>query len=79
VPRFVTVWMAYEVRSGNPFKKYTAFDFDVSKEPIQIRAEGVKLLLQKENTVQFEVVRADFKVTVTGFDLRRDLRIRTHP
>jgi hypothetical protein len=79
VPRFVTVWMAYEVRSGNPFKKYTAFDFDVSKEPIQIRAEGVKLMLQKENTIQFEVIRADFRVTVTGFDLRRDLRIRTHP
>lgn len=79
VPRFVTVWMAYEVRSGNPFKKYTALDFDVGIEPIQIRAEGAKLMLQKENTIQFEVIRADFRVTVTGFDLRRDLRIRTHP
>ena len=28
VPRYITVWMAYEVRSGNPFKKYTSLDFD---------------------------------------------------
>ena len=79
VPRFVTIWMAYEVRSGNPFKKYTPLDFDVGKEPILIKAEGVKLMLHKENTIQFEVLRADFKLTVTGFDIRRDLRIRTHP
>jgi len=79
VPRFVTVWMAYEVRSGNPFKKFTPLDFDVSQEPIRIQAEGVKLMLCRENTIQVEVVRPDFKLTVTGFDTRRDLRIRTHP
>jgi hypothetical protein len=79
VPRFVTIWMAYEVRSGNPFKKYTPLDFDVGKEPILIKAEGVKLMLHKENTIQFEVLRADFKLTVTGFDTRRDLRVRTYP
>jgi hypothetical protein len=79
VPRFITIWIAYEVRSGNPFKKYTSLDFDVSKEPIQIKADGVKLMLCKENTIQIEVIRSDFRVTVTGFDTHRDLRVRTHP
>jgi hypothetical protein len=79
VPRFITLWIAYEVRGGNPFKKYTALDFDVSQEPIQIKADGVKLMLCKENTIQIEVIRSDFRVTVTGFDTRRDLRVRTHP
>ena len=79
VPRFITIWIAYEVRSGNPFKKYTSLDFDVSKEPIQIKADGVKLMLGKENTIQIEVIRSDFRVTVTGFDTHRDLRVRTHP
>jgi hypothetical protein len=41
--------------------------------------EGVKLMLCKENTLQIEVIRSDFRVTVTGFDTRRDLRVRTHP
>ena len=36
-------------------------------------------MLCRENTIQVEVVRPDFKLTVTGFDTRRDLRIRTHP
>jgi hypothetical protein len=36
-------------------------------------------MLGKENTIQIEVVRSDFRVTVTGFDTHRDLRVRTHP
>jgi hypothetical protein len=79
VPRFVTIWMAYEVRSGNPFKKYTPLDFEVSRDPIHVRAEGVKLMLCRENTIVIEVVRPDFNLTVNGFDTRRDLRVRTHP
>jgi hypothetical protein len=79
VPRYITLWIAYEVRSGNPFKKYTPLDFDVSREPIQMKFEGVKPMLCKENTIQIEVIRSDFKVTVTGFDTRRDLRVRTYP
>jgi hypothetical protein len=79
VPRLITLWIAYEVRSGNPFKKYTPLDFDVSREPIQIRSEGARLKLCKENAIQIEVVRSDFRLTVTGFDTRRDLRVRTYP
>jgi hypothetical protein len=67
------------VRSGNPFKKYTLLDFDVSREPIQLKIEGADLMLCKENTIQIEVIRSDFRVTLTGFDTRRDLRVKTHP
>jgi len=27
VPRYISVWTAYEVRSGNPFKRYSPLDF----------------------------------------------------
>jgi hypothetical protein len=79
VPRYITLWIAYEVRSGNPFKKYTALDFDIGREPIQVRADGARLMLCKDNTLQIEVLRSDFRVTVTGFDTRRDLRVKTYP
>lgn len=79
VPRYITVWMAYEVRSGNPFKKYTPLDFDVGKAPVRIDPEGCRLLLAKQNALQVEVMRGDFKLTVTGFDPRRDLRVKTLP
>lgn len=79
VPRYITVWMAYEVRSGNPFKKYSPLDFDVSQMPIQIRLDGGKLLLHKENTIQIEVLRGNFNLAVIGFDPHRDLRVKTVP
>jgi hypothetical protein len=79
VPKIIAVWVAYEVRSGNPFRKYTPLDFDVSREPIRVRVEGARLLLCRDNTLQVEVVRADFSLTVTGFDTHRDIRVRTHP
>jgi hypothetical protein len=79
IPHFITVWVAYEVRGGNPFKKYTPLDFDLSQKPIQIEVHGARLLLCKENTIQIEVVRGDFRLTVIGFDTRRDIRVRTHP
>ncbi|MFC1857673.1 hypothetical protein ACFL9U_06535 [Thermodesulfobacteriota bacterium] len=79
VRRFISVWMAYEVRSGNPFKKYTPLDFDVSQKPITIQLDGGKLLLCKENTIQIEVLGRNFKLTVVGFDPHRDLRVKTNP
>jgi len=73
------VWAAYEVRSGNPFKKYSPLDFQLDRPPIRIRLEGARLHLCKENLIQLEVQQEDFRLAVTGFDTRRDLRIKTIP
>jgi hypothetical protein len=79
VPRYINIWIAYEVRSGNPFKKYTPLDFDLNKPPLKIQVQGANLLLNKENIIQIEVQKGNFKLTVTGFDRHRDLRVRTNP
>jgi hypothetical protein len=79
VPRYITIWLAYEVRTGNPFKKYTPLDFDVGQPPISIRVTGAGLLLNKHNVIQIEVRQGNFKLTVTGFDTNRDLRVKTNP
>jgi len=79
VPRYINIWIAYEVRSGNPFKKYTTLDFDLNKPPIKFQVQGANLLLSKENIIQLEVQKGNFKLTVTGFDIHRDLRIKTNP
>ncbi len=79
IPKYITVWMAYEVRSGNPFKKYTPFDFDAGQPPITIDLHGAKLLLKKENVIQIEVQKGDFYLSVKGFDIHRDLRVKIYP
>ena len=79
IPKIITVWLAYEVRSGNPFKKYTPLDFDAGTPTIQIAVDGARLVLNKHNVIQLEVRHIDFRLSVTGFDMHRDLRIKTIP
>jgi hypothetical protein len=79
IPRYITVWMAYEVRTGNPFKKYSPLDFDIVSPPIQLRLDGARWIHCQNNIIQFEVKQGDFSLTVTGFDIHRDLRIKTIP
>lgn len=79
VPRVITVWMAYDVRSGNPFKKYTPLDFNVCDKPINIHLEGAKVQFCSANAIQIRVQRGDFSLSVVGFDPHRDLRVKTHP
>lgn len=79
IPKIITIWLAYEVRSGNPFKKYTPFDFDVGHPPIEMTVAGARIFLRKHNVIQIEVHQTEFKLSVTGFDMHRDLRIKTMP
>lgn len=79
VPFLLTIWVAYEVRSGNPFKKYTTLDFDLSQPPIAVSGEGFEVATCRGNVMQLVVRRPDFNAALTGFDTHRDLRIRTEP
>jgi hypothetical protein len=69
--------MAYDVRQGNPFKKYQPFDFELSKFPMVVRGKGLKASVLKPNALQLDLGESDFKLMVTGFDPNRDLKIKT--
>ena len=79
VPRVIVVWVAYDVRSGNPFKMYTPLDFNLSQHPVQVHVKGAELMFCSDNAIQIRVQRGDFNLSVTGFDPHRDLRVKTHP
>jgi hypothetical protein len=79
LPRHITVWAAYEVRNGNPFKKYTPLDFDLEKPPMKVIAQGADILVTQKNALQIEIKDPNFRLQVTGFDINRDLRIKTYP
>ena len=79
VPPIVTIRMAYEVRSGNPFKQYTRLDFDLSAPPLKVQTRGARLVMAQLNLIQLWVRNTDFRITVTGFDPHRDLRVRVTP
>jgi hypothetical protein len=77
LPKIVTIEMAYDVRQGNPFKKYQPFDFELNKFPIDVRGKGLKASVLKPNALQLELEELGFKLMVTGFDPNRDLKIKT--
>lgn len=76
LPKVVTLEMAYDVRRGNPFKKYRAFDFELNRPPIRLKGKGLTVTLKESNKLQIILEKKDFMLLVTGFDSHRDLRIK---
>jgi len=78
-PSGLLISAAYETPRGNPFLKYSMFDFDMNKSPIRIKSSGARIVAKKQNRLFVEINRAKFSLEVTGFDVNRDLRIKIVP
>lgn len=76
-PRYAAVVAAYEVRRGNPFSLYQSLDFDLGRPPIVAEATGAEVLRQQGNRIVLRIDDPAFQLVVTGFDARRDVRVKT--
>ena len=69
--------VAYRVRSGNPFRKHSPFDFDLTaSDGIMIEAEGVRVRPTSANAFTLAPASPKFQVSMKGFDSRRDIVVR---
>lgn len=77
-PARLDIRLAYDVRKGNPLKKYDPADFRVQSHPIRIdpATKNVSLTTLNDNHIVGEIRDADFVLTITGFDKNRDLFIK---
>jgi hypothetical protein len=75
-PLAVKAQVAYEIRQGNPLKKYHPDDFDLGRVPITVEQDGVKRLRSTGCRMDFVAEKPEFAVKVSGFDPNRDLRVR---
>jgi len=73
-PEGLLVRMAYQIRRGNPFKKYRAADFDLSGG-MNVRTEGATVLEKNRNRLRVAINEKNFRIEVTGFDPKRDVRV----
>lgn len=69
------VELAYVVSRGNPFRKYDANDFDLSKLPIITELEGFSVNEIGKNKALLTVTNPKFRFSAFGFDVNRDLII----
>jgi len=71
----VRVEMAYARLRGNTFSKWNAADFTASDLSVEVK--GGKIIRKARNEIVAEITNSEkFRLTVTGFDEKRDLRVR---
>jgi len=76
----VLIEIAFDVKTGDPFKKWHPADFDLNNLKVVVNSGTGKVLSWKENTLTAEVTdMSDFEISVTGFDSNRDLCVRATP
>jgi hypothetical protein len=75
IGRTMIAEVAYRLRSGNPFAKYSPFDFELGGN-VTPQASGVELRITSGNRLELVPRAADWSIAFTGFDRRRDLVVR---
>ena len=76
VPASLRVKVAYDIRQGNPLKRYNSADFRLDQRPIEIVDRvGVAIRECSTNELLFDVTSPDFTLTLGGFDKNRDLYV----
>ena len=78
-PREVDIEVAYDVASGNPFKKYSEHDFRLDrKDGIQLALtkDAGKILERHGNSFRLLVEKTHFQLKASGFDEHRDVKVK---
>lgn len=81
-PEAIKIRVAYDVLRGSPWRQWDPADFDVRKDPGNIKIESMHAAVHPvEDAGNRIIVKPDadrFAVSVTGFDPNRDLIIDHH-
>lgn len=78
--RNIRVSFAYDVSSGDPFRIWSPFDFELrlgSASTLKIQGKGVRAVLLAGNEVLLTDLQESFVFGVEGFDEARDVVVRT--
>lgn len=73
VPLRARIKLAYDVRRGNPYKRWNVADFDLEKDDKRISHSGGNLLHAMGNRLEVLATSPDWKLQLKGFDPDRDL------
>lgn len=76
LPPSLTVRFAYDVRRGNPLKRFNPLDFSLLRPGLSVRTEGVTIVDKAHNTLIAQPVKHGFSIEIDGFDPLRDLVVR---
>lgn len=72
----ITVRVAYDVKQKNPISAYSPLDFKLDSKQFTTARTGVEILRIEGNLIQFRPVFDKYELSVTGFDINRDLFVK---
>lgn len=75
LPIGVLVRVAYDIRRGNPFKRYHIYDFDLASKKVKKDLRGGTFTSIENNIIKLKIESTDFELKVFGFDDKRDVII----
>jgi hypothetical protein len=80
LPFSLRIKLGYDVRSGNPVKKWSPADFEVNKDPICQNSDnkGIEIEAVDGNELTIKILSQDFIFGLQGFDKHRDLEVRVN-
>jgi hypothetical protein len=73
----VEILAAYETAKGDPFSRYQEYDFDFKGKALKREIEGANIVSAEGNRIVISITAPIFQVTVKGFDVNRDLVVRS--
>jgi len=72
-PMQLQIRCAYDILSGNPYKRYSEYDFSLYRHPIHINKVNADCWPTQGNEMDVIARGPEFKIEVSGFDPNRDL------
>jgi hypothetical protein len=76
-PYLIEVRCAYDIRAGNPLKKWDPADFILGLADVTVVCEGAASILQiKGNWALLRIDGEEFRARFLGFDVNRDVYVR---
>lgn len=79
MPMAINVRMAYAIARGDAFKRYDRSDFSLNRTgDIMVQTDGAIAQPVADNILLIEADAPDFSVTVSGFDLNRDIVVQSN-
>ena len=74
--RVMAISCAYDIRKGNPIKKWSPHDFELSDDMLDLVGAALETVDGNKIVVRISDPE-EFSVTVSGFDVHRDLKVET--
>lgn len=77
LPAKLRIEAGYAVRRGNPMKRWAPDDFSFTRPPLrQDSLSGMVVTHEGGNKLEVEIRKPEFRLSISGFDTKRDLVVR---